>query len=64
MFIKTSLISMLLVFQSVGLTKCSDNSNEPKITIVGKGIHIMDRVGVQTDAGRRYYLVVKYKNQN
>jgi hypothetical protein len=56
MFTKTSLISMLLVFHSIGLNKCNDNPDAPKITVVGEAFNMKHRAGVQTDDRRKYYL--------
>lgn len=45
------------------LKQCSKNPGEHKITVVGDAIAIMDRVGVESDDQRRYYLVVKDRHK-
>jgi len=55
---------MLLIFHSVDLKQCSKNPGEQKITVVGEAIAVMDRIGVQADNKRRYYLIVKDRDQH
>lgn len=58
-FFALSVYSLFLL----NVKQCSKNPGEHKITVVGEAIAIKDRVGVESDDKRRYYLVVKDRHQ-
>jgi hypothetical protein len=69
MLTKIYSISMLLIFFSVDLNKCSNNPDTAKITAVGTAIVIKHQAAVRTDDSLLYYLDgiddwdVKYKGK-
>jgi hypothetical protein len=56
MIVKIILMSALLPFLSVGYNKCSNNTTESKITVVGKALVVKHNAYVLTDDSLRYYL--------
>ena len=56
MLIKICLISSLVTFFSVDLNKCNNNSNEQRITIVGRTFVNKFQAAVKTDDSLVYYL--------
>ena len=56
MVAKIILLSTLLSFFSVDFNKCSNNSKESKITVVGKALVLKNNAFVLTDDSLKYFL--------